>query len=151
MIVLAPKMYFGIESKTKSLAKAKSKLMAKFEPVKHAVDGVANKQQNFQFHPETKMFMFDFMLDNPVGIKFHELFEIYNSIPKNLMDEYLEVVKTVEKYDGDDEEMYFILNMKKQEYEQFIENYLNSLRTEAEEERNEVMQLIEEGKVEQEK
>jgi len=155
MIIIAKSMYFGIPGKTKSVAQAKTKLMRKFAVVKHGDNNYIKAPGEAT---STGAYMFDFTLDNPVGITFKDLFEIYNSIPKNLMDEYKQVLKSIEEVnpDLDDDEnvgeegtvsdqKYWFLNMKKQEYEGFIEEYLNNIRKEAEEEREDVMKMIEEG------
>ena len=154
MIIMSPKMYFESVSKTKSLSKAKTNLIKKFNLVDQVNKDTGEKQKFQQRQSDTKgnVFVYDFMLDNPVGITFNDLFEIYNSIPQNLMTKYKELLQIIEDYDPDcdteeedseSDKKIFYLNMKKQEYEGFIEKYLNDIRDEAEAEKSEAQKLIE--------
>lgn len=134
MIILTPKMQFGVPNENKSLAKAKRKLMSLFTPIKQKEDKNYSSPKGIEESTGNK-FLFEFELDRPIGIGFKDLYEIYHSIPKNLLKNYEKGVKLMDKVDTSNEkgiERLGFMNMKISEFENFIETYLNNLRKESE-------------------
>ena len=125
MIVLAPKINFGIFSKNKSMVKAKQDFFKEFEITRV-------KQGNPDMPPGH---VFDFTTNNPIGITFASLYEIYNSIPKNMLENYEEGLRLFDSLDPQNEkeiEQTCFFNLRLREFENFIEDYLNNIRKEEE-------------------